>query len=94
MTGMRGTNRLATGVALLSFWAAGLFAVLEAEPLIAKALILIAMAPLSLQLDRLMTLLMKPLFARAACRRHPKAAIDIEQRAMSAHCSLEERLVA
>jgi len=63
-------QRIVFGALLAGLWLSGLFLVLDAESLLAKAFILLALAPLSLQLDRLVSRfvcrhLYQPVAARA-----------------------------
>ena len=51
-------HTLVSGILLVGLWLTGLFWVLDAGSLVAKAAILIALVPLSLKLDELVSQLM------------------------------------
>jgi len=57
--GQENSRQLVAGVAVALLWGLGLFGVLEAEPLLAKVVVLACLAPMSLALDYLLLLLAK-----------------------------------
>jgi hypothetical protein len=54
------SQRFVFGAALAGLWLSGLFLVLDLDTLIAKAIILLILAPISIQLDKLATNLLRP----------------------------------
>lgn len=92
-------RKLVFGLLLAGVWASGLFIVLEAETLFAKAVILLALAPLSLELDRLVSKLVRrpaylPVPVRATESRNEVSRRCPGELSAAQKASIDERLAA